>query len=148
MLAAWYGHSDTDSVGTHISEEFVRRAPTGSALWKAPFNPADPVNTPRQLNSTHAKVIQAMKDAIAHLRGAGVPFDAAWGDLQVAGDRGADPIPLGGGEGDLAGNANALASRKPEQNSGSYKPITYGSSHIQAISYLADGRVDARTILT
>ncbi|HUS22919.1 MAG TPA: penicillin acylase family protein, partial [Aeromicrobium sp.] len=67
---------------------------------------------------------------------------------QVAGDDGADPIPLGGGDGDLAGNANAMASRNPVQNGDKAKPITYGSSHIQAISFLPDGKVDAKTILT
>ncbi len=66
----------------------------------------------------------------------------------MAGDRGAPPIPLGGGTGDAAGNANALASRNPIQNKRKYRPITYGSSHIQAISFLPGGRTDARTILT
>jgi acyl-homoserine-lactone acylase len=68
--------------------------------------------------------------------------------LQVAGDRGAPPIGLGGGTGDSVGNANALASRWPRDNTDRYRPVTYGSSHIQAISFLAGGRVDARTILT
>jgi acyl-homoserine-lactone acylase len=68
--------------------------------------------------------------------------------LQVAGDRGAPPIGLGGGMGDAAGNANALASRQPQSNTGRYKPVTYGSSHIQSIAFLERGRVNARTILT
>ena len=67
-------------------------------------------------------------------------MNATWGSLQVAGDRGAPAIPLGGGLGDQAGNANALASHEPVTNTGHYKPITYGSSHIQAISFLAGRR--------
>ena len=66
----------------------------------------------------------------------------------MAGDRGAPPIPLGGGTGDAVGNANALASRWPEANADRYRPVTYGSSHIQAIAFLSGGRVNARTILT
>jgi acyl-homoserine-lactone acylase len=89
-----------------------------------------------------------MKDAIAFLRSKNVPMNATWGSLQVAGDTGAPPIPLGGGLGDEAGNANALASRNPVANSGKYKPITYGSSHIQAISFLDGGGIDTKTILT
>jgi acyl-homoserine-lactone acylase len=89
-----------------------------------------------------------MADAIDSLRRRGIPFDARWGSLQVAGDRGASPIPLGGGTGDAVGNANALASRWPEDNTDRYRPITYGSSHIQAISFLAGGGLDAHTILT
>ncbi|WP_275693201.1 penicillin acylase family protein [Nocardioides sp. TF02-7] len=66
----------------------------------------------------------------------------------MAGDRGAPSYPIGGGDGDLAGNANAVASRGPAGNTDRYKPVSYGSSHIQAVSYLRNGRVDARTILT
>ena len=94
------------------------------------------------------RLVQAMSDAIAELRANKIPFDAPWGSVQVAGDRGAPAIPLGGGTGDAAGNANALATRWPKANTDHLRPVTYGSSHIQAISFLAGGRVDARTILT
>jgi acyl-homoserine-lactone acylase len=89
-----------------------------------------------------------MSGAIESIRAADVAFDARWGSLQVAGDRGAAPIPLGGGTGDAVGNANALASRGPITNKDRYRAITYGSSHIQAIAFKGKRRVDARTILT
>ena len=136
------------SVGTHIFEEFISRVPPDGALWEVPFSADDPLNTPRDLNETDPRVMKAMTDAIAYLQQHKVPFGEPWGSLQVAGDRGAPPIPLGGGTGDAAGNANALASRNPIQNKRKYRPITYGSSHIQAVSFLPDGRTDARTILT
>ena len=113
-----------------------------------PFDADDPFNTPRDLAQDNPQVQQAMADAIEYLRSKSVPFDAPVGPLQVAGDRGAPAIPLGGGLGDLAGNANALASSDPIQNRTASSPITYGSSHIQAIAFLDDGRVLARTILT
>ena len=153
VLHDWDGRSNTDSVGTHIFEEFIDRLPTVPVdavdpVWLTQFDPNDPLNTPRDLNVANPQVIQAMSDAIASLRDRGIPFDATWGSLQVAGDRGAPPIPLGGGTGDAAGNANALASRWARDNKDHYRPITYGSSHIQAVSFLDHGRVDARTILT
>ncbi|GAA1132505.1 penicillin acylase family protein [Nocardioides aquiterrae] len=153
VLHDWDGRSNTDSVGTHIFEEFVTRLPTVPAgavdpVWRTQFDPNDPLDTPRDLDAGNPQVIQAMSDAISSLRDRGIPFDATWGSLQVAGDRGAPPIPLGGGTGDAAGNANALASRWVRDNKDHYRPITYGSSHIQAISFLDHGRVDARTILT
>jgi len=147
VLARWDGRSTRRSVGTHIFEEFLERAPAAS-LWEVPFDAADPFDTPRDLAETDADVQAAMKAAIEHLRSRGVPLEARWGSLQVAGDRGAEPIPLGGGMGDAAGNANALASRNPVQNADRYKPITYGSSHIQAIAFKDRGKVQARTILT
>ncbi len=150
VLAAWDGRSRRSSVGTHIFEEFVERLADVPAqtLWLTPFSADDPLNTPRDLNTVNPLVIAAMSDAIASLRERGIPFDATWGSLQVAGDRGAPPIGLGGGTGDAVGNANALASRWAKDNKDRYRPITYGSSHIQAISFLAGGAVDARTILT
>src|SRR6195952_1400398 len=153
VLAAWDKHSDVDSRGNQIFEEFVTRLPTGpllgtEAYWQVPFDPKDPAGHPRDLNEHDPQVVQAMKDAIAALRARHVAMDATWGSLQVAGDTGAPPIPLGGGLGDGAGNANALASRNPVTNADHYKPITYGSSHIQAISFLDGGAVDAKTILT
>ena len=153
VLAAWDHTSNIDSRGNQIFEEFVKRLPSGGLLppprvWMVPFSPSDPLNTPRDLDQTSGAVIRAMKDAIAYLRAKGVPMDATWGQVQVAGDRGAPAIPLGGGLGDQAGNANALASKGPTANSGFLKPITYGSSHIQAISFLDGGAVDAHTILT
>ena len=153
VLAAWDKTSNVGSRGNQIFEEFVTRLPTlplvgTQAYWKVPFSEADPVNTPRDLDESNPQVVQAMKDAIAHLRSENVPMNATWGSLQVAGDNGAPPIALGGGIGDEAGNANALASRDPVQNDDRYKPVTYGSSHIEAISFLDGGAVDARTILT
>jgi acyl-homoserine-lactone acylase len=148
VLHRWDGRSDPDSVGTHIFEEFIARAPSAGNLWEIDFNAEHPLDTPRDLDEDNPAVVQAMAEAIASLRKRHIPFDARWGSLQVAADRGAPPIPLGGGNGDAAGNANALQSSAPIQNKGKYKPITYGSSHIQAISFLDGGRVDARTILS
>jgi acyl-homoserine-lactone acylase len=153
VLAAWDRHSNVGSRGNHIFEAFVKRLPkqalTGAeTYWRVPFDPSHPVSTPRDLDETNPQVVQAMKDAIAHLRSRNVPMNATWGSLQVAGDRGAPPIPLGGGLGDEAGNANALDSYEPVQNKGHLKPVTFGSSHIQAVSFLAQGGIDTRTILT
>lgn len=153
VLSAWDRRSNVTSRGNHIFEEFVTRLPKPGLLptapiWKVPFDPADPLNTPRDLDETSPAVIKAMADAIASLRARKVPMNATWGSLQVAADRGAPPIALGGGEGDNAGNANALASRTPAQNTAFFRPITYGSSHIEAVSFLPRGKVDARTILT
>lgn len=146
VLARWDGRSDTDSVGTHLFQEFWKRAQGATGLWQVPFDAADPVGTPRDLNESNLQVVQAMQDALAFLDEKGVAYDAAWGTLQVAGDDGAPPIPIGGGEG-YAGNANAVASRGPVTNLDRLYPITYGSSHIQAVAF-TDRGVDADTILT
>ncbi|MET0998556.1 MAG: penicillin acylase family protein [Marmoricola sp.] len=153
VLRAWDRTSNVNSRGNHIFEEFVKRLPQAPVVgtesyWTKQYDERDPVGTPRNLNELDPQVIQAMKDAIAHLRSKNIAMNATWGSLQVAGDTGAPAIALGGGSGDDAGNANALASRNPVTNGSRYKPVTYGSSHIEAISFLDGGAVDARTILT
>ena len=146
VLADWDGRSDTTSVGTHLFQEFWRRVPPDTA-WTVPFDERDPLGTPRDLNERNPQVIGAMRDALDHLAAQGVPVDARWGTLQVAGDDGAAPIPIGGGDA-AAGNANAIASRLPGANTDRPYPVSYGSSHIQAVSFLDAGRVRASTILT
>ena len=153
VLRAWDRTSNVNSRGNHIFEEFVKRLPTAPVVgtetyWVKQWDERDPIGTPRNLNEVDPQVVQAMKDAIAFLRSKKIAMNATWGSLQVAGDTGAPAIPLGGGLGDETGNANALASRNPVTNSGAYKPVTYGSSHIQAISFLDGGGVDTKTILT
>lgn len=147
VLAKWDGRSNKASVGTHIFEAFVERLPA-EGVWRTPFSADEPLTTPRGLNTVNPEVTQAMGDAIDSIRAADVALDARWGSLQVAGDRGAPPIALGGGTGNAVGNANALASRGPIANRDRYRPITYGSSHIQAIAFKGKRGVDARTILT
>lgn len=152
-LAAWDRTSNKDSRGYALFEAFATRLPAAplagpDPVWTVQFDPNDPVETPRGLAVTNQSVINAMKAGIAAVRATGKPVDAPWGDFQVAGDDGAPPIPLGGGDGDRAGNANALASRHPVENSSYPKAVTYGSSHIQAVSFLPSGALDAHTILT
>ena len=132
------GTPTSNSRGNQIFEEFVTRLPTvplvgTESYWVVPFDENDPVDTPRDLDETNPQVIQAMKDAIAYLRSKNVPMNATWGSLQVAGDTGAPPIPLGGGLGDEAGNANALASRNPVTNS---EPLQAG--HLRLLAHPGD----------
>ncbi len=145
-LADWDGHSDVTSTGYALVQEFFRRLPADP--WQVDFDPNDPMNTPRDLDENSSDVVQAMKDAIAYLQSKGVPFDAPWGSLHVAGDDGAPPLPIGGGDGDQIGNANATVSVMPGANTGYFSPVSYGSSHIQAVSFRPGGGVDAKTILT
>lgn len=146
VLSTWDGRSDIDSVGTHIFQEFWKRAQEVSDPWEVPFDAADPVGTPRDLDESNAEVVQAMSDALAFLEERGIAPATPWGRLQVAGDEGAPPIPTGGGEG-FAGNANAVASRLPATNTKRLYPVSYGSSHIQAVAF-QDRGVAAHTILT
>ena len=148
VLSTWDRTSNKTSRGYALFEAFATRVPANNATFRTQFNTSDPVNTPRDLDETNSGVVNAMKAAIADLQAKDIAPGAQWGEVQVAGDDGVDPFPLGGGDGDLAGNANAQHSRTPKQNTSFDKPITYGSSHIQSIAFKPNGVVDAKTILT
>ena len=145
VLADWDGRTDSDSVGAHVFREFFLRTPD-DGRWEEPFDANRPVETPRNLDEGNADVVQAMRDALAFLQQECVAFDAPLGELQVAGDEGAPPIAIGGGEG-LTGNANVVSSRDAAANLDRLYPISYGSSHIQAVAFTKRG-VNASTILS
>ena len=144
VLKRWDGLGKVDSRGTILFREFFMRLPANP--WKVPFSAADPVNTPRDLKETDPKVVQAMKDAIAYLGEQGVALDAPWGSQNVA-DKSGTPIGVPGGPHEL-GFINVVLAKPPFQNPGAgLYPITYGSSHIQVVSFTSTG-VKASTILT
>jgi acyl-homoserine-lactone acylase len=144
VLADWDGMTDIDSVGAHVFREFWLRTP--DEPFEVPFDADDPVTTPRDLDEGNSDVVAAMEEALAFLEEEGIAFDAPLGSLQVAGDDGAPRIPLGGGA-FQTGNANVVFSRNPASNTDALYPITYGSSHMQAIAYTDEG-VEAATMLT
>ena len=144
VLAGWTGRDDVDAVGAHVFREFWSRTP--AARFAVPFDAADPVGTPRDLAEGDDAVVQAMRDALTFLTGKGIAFDATLGSLQVAGDEGAPRIPIGGGPAGT-GNANVVSTGAGVANLDALYPVAYGSSHIQAVAFTADG-VDASTILT
>ena len=144
VLKAWSGRDDVDAAGAHVFREFFTRTP--AERWTVPFDPADPVGTPRDLDESNEDVVAAMTDALAFLADKKVPVDAKLGTLQVAGDEGAPRIPIGGGPGST-GNANVVSTGAAVANTDALYPISYGSSHIQAVAFTDKG-VDASTILT
>ena len=143
-LAAWDGLTDVDSEGAVLFREFFRRS--DAQVWEVPFDATDPVNTPRDLDEADEGVIAAFTTAVEGLDAAGIAFDAPLGSQQKAGDDGAGDIPVHGGFGST-GNANVIAIRNPTANDDVLYPVSYGSSHIQAVAFTDEG-VDGCTILT
>lgn len=144
-LADWDGRTDVDSAGAILFREFLTRTDSASR-WLVPFTANDPVGTPSTLNPANPTTLQAMRDAVAHLDEQGVAYDAPLGSQQKAGDDGAGDIAIHGGFGST-GNANVVAVGTGTSNTDVLYPISYGSSHIQAVAFTDDG-VDGCTILT
>lgn len=171
VLAAWDGRYDLDSVGAVLWREVVSQLPRGEAfdagaIWAEPFDPARPVATPSGLAPPSADgadpAMVWLGRAVQLLDRAGVPLDAALGDLQLAPRRDGVRVPIHGGteaEGvtnkvgwggsdtleDTPGRGDRLAPWSDLTAEG--YPISNGTSFLLAVGFGPDGR-EARVMLT
>ncbi len=150
ILASWDGRFDNDSVGPSIWNEFWRRlcgSRCSEETWAVPFDPNDPVNTPRELNDADAGVVERVRCALGagvdFLVDAGIPRNRPWGQVQYrqAGDT---QIPIHGGSGSFM--FNALQSSFTEGEG--YSRITAGASYIQTVTFDETECPDAYAMLS
>ena len=159
VLAAWDRRNNTASVGAHVWTEFWRRlsgAPTAgsglpvvtSVLYAVPFNPVDPVGTPRGLNAAQAGVVTRVMGELAYtvkfFADNGIALDRPWGQVQFD-TRNGERIPVHGGSG-VSGVYNAITPSTLVPNVG-FTPILGGSSYIQSVTFTPSGP-DARAVVT
>ncbi len=159
VLAAWDRRNRTESVGTHVWTELWRRLsgtptagsglpPVAGVLYAVPFNPADPVGTPRGLNLANASVVTRTMGELAvtvkYFADNGIPLDRPWGQVQFD-LRNGEAIPIHGGSGG-SGVYNAIVPAPLTPGVG-YAPILGGSSWIQSVTFGPNGP-DARAVLT
>jgi acyl-homoserine-lactone acylase len=143
VLAAWDGHANVDSRGAVLWRETWSRLAAAGVPWTVPFDPADPVNTPRDLNGSDPKVTDALRGAVEDLRAKGIALDVPLGDKQAE-PRGSERIGIPGcSEGE--GCFNIISTRRDDQ--GNYDPYT-GSSFVMAAGFDAKGRPSGSSILS
>ncbi|UVO54171.1 penicillin acylase family protein [Sphingomonas sp. SUN039] len=138
ILSRWDRRFDLDSRGAYLFATFWETARAMPGLWAVPFDANDAVNTPRTLATTSdnaAKLLAALRDAVAKVRKDGIALDARWGDVQFA-VRGADHIPIHGANGSLG----VLNMQRSKAVPGGLVP-EHGSSYIQVVSFDANGPV-------
>jgi acyl-homoserine-lactone acylase len=148
VLAGWDGRNKITSVGTHLWTDFWNRARSAPGLYAVPFDPADPVNTPRSVNLASAAVRSRLMSDLAksaqYFADNGIALDAPWGTVQFD-VRNGESIPIHGGSG-TSGVYNAISPGGLIPGVG-YTPIFHGSSYIQAVTFTPQGP-DARAIVT
>lgn len=131
-LRGWDRRFESDSRGAALFREFWAKVGAMPGLWAVPFNPADPVNTPRDLaaDKQGEKLLAALGEAVAALDKAGIAPDAPWGSVQQwrAGD---ERIPIHGGPG-TAGVLNYQDARPAA--GGGLVPV-HGTSYIQIVGF-------------
>jgi acyl-homoserine-lactone acylase len=147
ILAAWDRRYDLDSVGSHLFYEWWASIRNLPGLFAVPFDPVDPLNTPRDLNTADPAVVEAVKvslgEAVDRLIEAGLPMNAPWGELQFT-ERNGERIGVHGGSGAFMFNAiyAPLVGGKGYTNNFS------GSSFIMATTWDATDCPDAWGVLT
>ena len=149
ILATWGGRQDRDSRGALLFRRFASRVlasplPVGGppvSPYDTPFDPSDPVDTPRGLDTDEPTVRAAFADAVQDLRGAGIPLDAPVSEHMYE-LRGDERIPMHGGP-HGSGTYNYVDA--PWNGSG-FDDVFYGTSFIMATSITA-GCPDDRSIL-
>src|SRR5690606_35385931 len=106
VLAGWDGVYDLDRAGPLVWRELMTRYDTAALLdagplWREPFDPARPVETPRGLAAAPADgddpVLQNLARAVQVIDAAGIPVDAPLGDVQFA-LRAGERVPIHGGD--------------------------------------------------
>ncbi|MFI8199811.1 penicillin acylase family protein [Streptomyces sp. NPDC085942] len=147
VLRRWDRSTDSGSRGALLFDRFWRRASSAPAaeLWRTPFDPADPVRTPRGLNTAAPRLGKALADAVAELRAAGIALDAPLGKHQFV-ERDGERFPVGGGTESLG----VWNKTEPVWNpsGGGYTEVSAGSSYIQAVGWDDSRCPVARTLLT
>ncbi|WBS03746.1 penicillin acylase family protein [Pseudoduganella sp. SL102] len=143
-LAAWDRKVDAESRGAILFREFWLQASESpaflSASWAVPFDPADPVNTPRGIAPTAFPPLLAMLRATAARLGEmGIPLDAPLGEYQTD-VRNGGRYPIHGGIGDVDGVLNALHTKSSLTEEG-YRGVAWGTSYVQLVGFDDHGPV-------
>lgn len=143
ILDAWKSQAFTlDSRGSWLLANFWYFL-GGNVPWKVAFDPKDPVNTPRSLDTGNSAVKDAFGRAVIALRNAKIPLNAPLSDIQKV-TRNGVRIPIHGTLGEL-GVLNVI---DPGQGADGNLDILFGSSFIQEVSFAADGPPQASSVLT
>jgi len=138
VLAKWDRRFEADSKGAYLFVTFWNKVRRRDDLWSVPFDPANPIETPRNLvtdNLLPMALREKLLEAAAEIQDEGIALDAPWGEVQVRID-GDDRIAVHGGPG-TAGVLNMQRSRKI---AGGITPV-HGSSYIQIVGFDKDGPV-------
>lgn len=148
-LQAWDNKGQIASRGAHVWDEFWSRAARlgEASLYAVPFDPADPLNTPRDLNPAALTALkQAFGAAILRVQASGFALTATRGETLFA-PRGGDKIPLFGGCGSQGYFTIACSQTRLDQGGYDVDTATSANSYMQVVRFPAEG-VEAWTLLT
>lgn len=138
VLQAWDKKADVNSRGALLFREFWNAAAAIPAKWAVPFNPADPVNTPRGVApAAKPAMLDALRAAVAKLEANDIPLHGRLGDYQTE-TRNGKRHALHGSMGDIDGVYNAI-NMLGELTPSGYRNVNWGTSYIQIVGFDKSG---------
>jgi acyl-homoserine-lactone acylase len=139
-LNGWDRKVDAASRGAILFREFWLQASALPDKWAVPFDPADPVHTPRGVaTAAVAPMLAALRAAALQLGELGIPLDAPLGEYQTEVRQGVR-YPIHGGIGDVDGVSNALHMKSTLTAEG-YRDVAWGTSYVQLVGFDENGPV-------
>jgi acyl-homoserine-lactone acylase len=135
-LARWGGTGD---IGEQSRGAFFWRAFIGLTQrpgvnrWLVPYDPADPVHTPRGLNTADPGIGRALADTVTAFANAGVPVDVKLDDVQHY-----EGIPIHGCRGP-EGCFNVVSVPGVPQPLDQIPDVPHGTSFVMAVELTANG---------
>lgn len=155
VLSQWDRRADLDSRGALLFRELWRSARSTPGLWAVPFDPADPLNTPRELNiaspAVRAQLAQHLGTTVRRLQDLGLDITQPLSAYQAV-TRAGRRIPLHGGD-EHEGAFNKLSmldgSALAPLTGAGYTEVQVGSSFVFAATWdqSASGRVRAQGVM-
>jgi acyl-homoserine-lactone acylase len=145
VLRAWDRRHATTSSGAHVWREVANASRSIRRLWSVPFDPADPLNTPREPDVENAEVRTALRRALGvateTLASLGIPLDRKWGETHRhrIGDR------LVGVPGNVTDVLNMMVA--PQLTARGYEPVEHGTSYVQIVGFDENGPVADAVLL-
>lgn len=137
-LGNWDRRADLESRGAVLFREFWSDAALLPDKWALPFDPADPLHSPRGVApAAMPSMLAALRSAAQRLQDLGVPFDGRLADYQVE-PRNGHRYPIHGAIGDIDGSYNSIHMAGP-LGPGGYEGVTWGTSYIHLVSFSEDG---------
>ncbi|MEV0822037.1 penicillin acylase family protein [Nonomuraea rubra] len=147
-LAAWNGRATLDGQGAILWREFytglqrpVRPGEPAQPWWRVPFDPEQPLTTPRGLDRDDPAVRRALADAVQRFQAGGIPLTLTPGQAQHYSSL---PVP---GCTEFEGCFDRVRTGDPLGADGRYPEVDTGSSFMMAVE-LSPAGPRTRTILT
>ncbi|WP_374402148.1 penicillin acylase family protein [Niveibacterium sp.] len=135
VLRDWNRKEQLDAKGALLFREFYARMNEmkDASLWRVPYDPADPLNTPNGFNPANTTAYDKLAETVAYFGTQGFALDETPGARQVI-TRNGKPLVIPGGRYTFNNWRGQLAN-------GKYGDPAYGNSYMQFVTFDDKGPV-------